>query len=123
MFDIMFDSIFHCHSLAEFSRINCIGICAFLVPANIVATLATITLTIVNRPLYQVWLSVIFTGTFATLMLLHVYSWLMIGVIMIPTYILLSLAISCLLINLATIIWRKEILQFVYFRQFNYFLK
>ncbi|MBD2137526.1 hypothetical protein H6F32_08000 [Anabaena sp. FACHB-1237] len=115
--------MFHCHSLAEFSRMNCVGICAFLVPANIVATLATITLTVVNRPLYQVWLSVMFTGMFATLMLLHVYSWLMIGVIMIPTYILLSLAISCLLINLAAIIWRKEILQFVYFRQFNYFLK
>jgi hypothetical protein len=123
MFDIMFDSMFHCHSLAEFSRINCLGICAFLVPGNILATLATITLTFLNRPLPQVWISGGFALTFATLMLLHVYSWFMIGVIMIPTYILLSLAVSCLLTNLAAIIWRKEILQFIHFRQFNYFLK
>ena len=119
----MFDLMLHCHSLAEFSRMNCVGICAFLVPGNILGTVFTITLIFLNRPLPEVCLSVMFAFTFATLMLLHVYSWFMIGVIMIPTYILLSLAVSCLLINLAAIIWRREILQFVYFRKFNYFLE
>jgi len=101
------------NTLIEFSHNNCIGICAFLVPANILTTLLTIVLTFLNRPIGQVWISTGFACTFATIMILHVYTWFMIGVVMLPTYILLSLAITCLLANLAAIIWRKSSLQFV----------
>ena len=99
------------NALIEFSRNNCIGICAFLVPANILTTLLTIVLTVLNRPMGQVLMSIGFACTFASIMMLHVYTWFMIGVVMPPTYILLSLAITCLLTNLLVIIWRRNSLQ------------
>ncbi|GCL43388.1 hypothetical protein H6F39_13520 [Anabaena sp. FACHB-1250] len=99
------------NTLAEFSRNNCIGICAFLVPANILTTLLTIILTFLNRPLGQVWISTGLACLFASVMVLHVYTWFMIGVVMAPTYILLSLAVTCLLTNLLLIIWRRNSLQ------------
>ena len=99
------------NTLIEFSRNNCVGICAFLVPANILTTLFTIVLTFLNRPMLQVWISVGFACLFASIMLLHVYTWFMIGVVMPPTYILLSLAVTCLLTNLLVIIWRRNSLR------------
>ncbi|MDB9310449.1 hypothetical protein PN471_17825 [Aphanizomenon sp. CS-733/32] len=99
------------NALIEFSRNNCIGICAFLVPANILTTLLTIVLTVLNRPMGQVLMSIGFACTFAGIMMLHVYTWFMIGVVMPPTYILLSLAITCLLTNLLVIVWRRNSLQ------------
>lgn len=99
------------NTLAEFSRNNCIGICAFLVPANILTTLLTMILTFLNRPLGQVWISTGLACLFASVMMLHVYTWFMIGVVMAPTYILLSLAVTCLLTNLFLIIWRRNSLQ------------
>ncbi len=99
------------HTLTEFSRNHCIGICGFLVPANILTTLLTIILAFLNRPMSQVWASVTLACTFAVIMMLHVYTWFMIGVVMLPTYILLSLAITCLLTNLFVIIWRRNPLQ------------
>ncbi|WP_066376683.1 MULTISPECIES: hypothetical protein [unclassified Anabaena] len=96
------------HTLAEFSRTNCVGICAFLVPANLLATLLTIILAVVGRPTFQIWQAASFASIFAVLMVLHVYSWFVIGVVMLPTYILLGLAITCLLINVAAIILQKH---------------
>ena len=43
--------------LFEFSRSHCVEICAFLVPANLLATLRTLFLTGFRRPASQVWLS------------------------------------------------------------------
>ncbi|MFM7364192.1 MAG: hypothetical protein ACKO11_06770 [Cuspidothrix sp.] len=99
------------HTLTEFSRNHCLGICGFLVPANILTTLLTIILAFLHRPRSQVWSSVILACTFAVIMMLHVYTWFMIGVVMLPTYILLSLAITCLLTNLFVIIWQRNLLQ------------
>ena len=99
------------NTLAEFSRNNCIGICAFLVPANILTTLLTMILTFLNRPQGQVRISTGLACLFASVMVLHVYTWFMIGVVMTPTYILLSLAVTCLLTNLLLIIWRRNSLQ------------
>ncbi len=99
------------NTLAEFSRNNCIGICAFLVPANILTTLLTMILAFLNRPLGQIWVSTGLACLFASVMMLHVYTWFMIGVVMVPTYILLSLAVTCLFTNLFLIIWRRNSLQ------------
>ncbi|MBE9209568.1 hypothetical protein IQ244_24325 [Nostoc sp. LEGE 06077] len=96
------------HTLAEFSRTNCIGICAFLVPANLIATLLTIILTVSRRPISQLQPIVGLATIFALVMIMHVYSWFVIGVVMAPTYILLSLAITCLLTNIAAIILHKR---------------
>ncbi|MDJ0733809.1 MAG: hypothetical protein QNJ47_06925 [Nostocaceae cyanobacterium] len=97
--------------LAEFSRTNCVAICAFLVPANLLATLLTMILTGICRPLYQIWQAAVIASFFAFVMMLHVYSWFAIGVVMLPTYILLSLAITCVLINLGAIFYHKHYLN------------
>ncbi|MBD2354985.1 hypothetical protein H6G41_10170 [Tolypothrix sp. FACHB-123] len=95
------------HTLAEFSRANCISICAFLVPANLLTTILTMFLAAFRRPSHHLWLSAGIASIFALVMVMHVYSWFLVGVVMLPTYILLALAITCLLINSAAIIWLR----------------
>ncbi|VXD22061.1 hypothetical protein [Planktothrix paucivesiculata] len=87
-------------TLAEFSRNNCLGICAFLIPFNLLATLQTLIFIGLNRPSSQILLISGFASLYSGLMVLHVFSWFMIGVVMIPTYILLSLGTTCLVINI-----------------------
>jgi hypothetical protein len=99
------------NTLAELSRSNCVSICAFLVPANLLTTLLTIILTVQHRPSRQVWQAAGIACIFASVMIIHVYTWFMIGVVMAPTYILLSLAITCSVTNLAAIVWQKRYTQ------------
>ncbi|WP_414526531.1 hypothetical protein [Nodularia chucula] len=99
------------NALAEFSRSNCISICAFLVPANIITSLVTVILTVLHRPMHQVWKAAGLASIFAVIMIFHVFTWFMIGVVMLPTYILLSLAISCLLTNFVAILWHNRYIQ------------
>jgi hypothetical protein len=59
-------------------------------------TMIVVGLSVPKRRIWQLsWLGI----TLAMLMILHVVSWLVVGVIMAPTYILLFLAGVCLLIN------------------------
>ncbi len=95
------------NTLAEFSRANCVSICAFLVPANLITTSLTIILTVLQRPTHQIWQVAGIASIFAFVMILHVYTWFAIGVVMAPTYILLCLAISCSLTNLVAVVVRK----------------
>lgn len=88
------------NTITEFSHTYCIAICAFLVPANLLATLMTGIFTGLNRPRVQVRASVVVASLFATAMIFHVFSWFAIGVVMPPTYILLLMAIVCLAINI-----------------------
>ncbi|MFH7030180.1 MAG: hypothetical protein ACHBN1_33675 [Heteroscytonema crispum UTEX LB 1556] len=99
------------NTLAEFSRANCVSICAFLVPANLIATVLTMVFAALRRPLHQVWQAAGIASIFALVMVLHVYTWFAIGVVMVPTYILLWLAITCLLTNLGAILFRKSSIQ------------
>jgi len=96
------------NTLAEFSRGNCIGICAFLVPANLLVTISTMSLVALRRPSSQVWQSAGIASFFASVMILHVYNWFQIGVVMAPTYILMWLAITCLVANLAAILFQRR---------------
>ena len=94
--------MFDLNPLAEFSRTNCISICAFLVPVNLVATTLTI-ITALRRPPIQVWIAAGIASIPALVMMMHVFTWFMVGVVMAPTYILLGLGTTCLLINLGAI--------------------
>ncbi len=85
--------------ILTFSHSNCLAICAFLVPANLVATLTTMVLVALHRPLYQRWQAAFLAMLPALLMVLHVFSWFWVGVVMLQTYILLSLGAVCLGIN------------------------
>ena len=95
------------HTLAEFSCSNCIAICAFLVPANLIATLLTMILAVLHRPSHQIWQAAGFASILAFVMVSHVYIWFAVGVVMIPTFILLSLAVTCLLINSGAIVYHR----------------
>ena len=87
------------NALFEFSRNHCGAICAFLVPANLSATLLTLGLVAFRSSPTSVNLAILFASSFAGLMALHVGTWFMVGVVMPPTFILSALSITCLLIN------------------------
>jgi hypothetical protein len=100
-------------TIAEFSRNNCLGICTFLIPFNLLATLQTLIFIGLNRPPSQILLISGFASLYSGLMVLHVFSWFMIGVVMIPTYILLSLGTTCLVINIWAIKSPKHLKYFI----------
>lgn len=89
------------NNLAEFSRTNCISICLFLVPANLVATLLTI-ITAIVRPI-QLWQAAALANILALLMIWHVSTWYMVGIVTATTYVLLGLGSICFFINLVAI--------------------
>ncbi|KAF3884114.1 MULTISPECIES: hypothetical protein [Nostocales] len=96
------------NSLAELSRTNCVSLCAFLVPANLVATIVTMLLTAFDRPTHQIWRSAGVATLLALIMVLHVYTWFAVGIVMAPTYILLLLALSCLLTNIGALLFQRH---------------
>lgn len=87
------------NALFEFSRANCLAICAFLVPANLLFTLQTLILTGLCRPQSQVLAGAGLACIPALVMIFHVFTWWMVGVVMAPTFILLALATTCLSLN------------------------
>jgi hypothetical protein len=89
--------------LLEFSRTHCVAICAVLVPANLLATSQTLLLLWLRRPLRQLGLMVAVSSVYALIMVLHVVTWLVVGVVMMPTFILLGLGATCLCTNLGAI--------------------
>lgn len=92
--------------LGDFSRSHCIGICTFLVPANLIATSQTILFTLFKRSPIQIFTISTMAIVYASLMILHVISWFIVGVVMAPTFILMFLGIVCLTINFIAI-WLK----------------
>ncbi|WP_224413254.1 hypothetical protein [Oscillatoria salina] len=84
----------------EFSRNHCAAICAFLVPAILLATLQTLILLFLKRDPTQVRLCATLASGLAVVMYTHVGTWLAIGVVMAPTFILVGLATVTLGINL-----------------------
>lgn len=88
------------NSLLHFSHVHCVAICSALVPMNLLATLQTLILVGLNRPLDSVRRSTAIAIMVAIVMVLHVLSWFVIGVVMIQTFILLGLGATCLSINL-----------------------
>jgi hypothetical protein len=92
------------NTLIEFSSTYCIAICAFLIPANLIATASTIILTLLGHPTIHIWQTALIASFLALLMIMHVFAWFMIGVVMAPTYILLGIGSICLLANLIAIL-------------------
>jgi hypothetical protein len=97
------------NSLFELSRTHCIGICAVLVPTNLLLTSLTLTLTGLGRPTRQVFIAAGFAALFSGVMVLHVLTWFLVGVVMLPTYILLGLGSLCLVTNLVAFFKRQEV--------------
>jgi len=95
--------------LFEFSRTNCLGICAFLVPINLLTTSLTLTLTGIGRSSRQVFIAAGVASLFSGIMVLHVLTWFLVGIVMPPTYILLGLGSLCLATNLVAFFRREQI--------------
>jgi hypothetical protein len=87
-------------SLLEFSHTHCVAICAVLVPLNLLATLGTMGLVGTQRPVRQIRMAVAVALLLALVMVLHVLTWFVIGVVRVPTYVLLGLGSLCLVMNL-----------------------
>jgi hypothetical protein len=86
--------------ILTFSHVYCIAICAVLVPVNLLATMQTLVLTGLNRPTRERWGAIVLASLAALLMVLHVMTWFVVGVVMLPTFVLWSLGAVCLSINL-----------------------
>jgi hypothetical protein len=87
------------NNLLHFSHVHCVAICSVLVPLNLLATLQTLILIGLNRPRPLIVGTTAIASTAAITMVLHVLSWFVIGVVMLPTFILLALGTVCLSIN------------------------
>jgi hypothetical protein len=74
------------NSIAEFSRCHYIGICAILVPTNLLITLATMLSTVLDRSTSTIYVTVGLSILPAIVLLLHVITGWSIGIIMLPTY-------------------------------------
>ena len=101
--------MFDLEPLFEFSRHNCIAICAFLVPANLIATLQTMILVFLKRSILISRLSAAIAITFALTLFLHIATWFVIGVVTPVTFILGALGTTCLLINLFATVYRSKL--------------
>lgn len=93
--------------LLKFSYTHCIAICATLVPIALLATSLTIILAGLGYPSRWLWPSAGFAWLSAIALVLHVWSWFVVGVIAIPTFVLMGLGITSISIN-AWLVWQPE---------------
>jgi len=103
--------MFDLEPIFEFSRHNCIAICSFLVPANLIATISTLVLVGTSQSLSKIRLSLTTGAIFAVTLFLHVSTWFIIGIITPVTFILFGLGTTCLLINALAVAYRQSIVR------------
>ncbi len=92
------------NTIGEFSRCHCIGICAILIPTSLCLSSATIWSAATNKSILLVRTTIYLGILTAILLLLHVATWLSIGVVMLPTFILPVIAISTLSIQIYALV-------------------
>ncbi|MBF2084171.1 hypothetical protein [Thermoleptolyngbya sp. C42_A2020_037] len=86
-------------AIGDFSRAHCLAICAVLVPANLLATLQTLIFVGCNRSCSAIRWITSAASVYAILMLMHVLTWFVVGVVMPPTFVLTGLGGLCLGLN------------------------
>ncbi|GAB4472116.1 MAG: hypothetical protein OHK0037_31770 [Elainellaceae cyanobacterium] len=101
-------------AMGDFSRTHCLAICAVLVPANLLATLQTLIFVGLGRPRSTIRLITSFASLYATIMLLHVLTWFVVGVVMLPTFVLTGLACLCLGLNVWAIARPHSLSRFLH---------
>ena len=100
--------MFDLQPLFEFSRQNCVAICSFLVPANLVTTITTLVLVATGQSLTRMRWSRGMASVLAIALFLHVSTWFMIGIITPVTFILFGLGSTCLVVNLIAVAYRQQ---------------
>ncbi len=98
-------------SFFEFSRLNCVAICSFLIPANLIVTLTTLVLVATDQSLSKMRWSKTIASWLAVALFLHVSTWFMIGVVTPVTFILFGLGTTCLIANVMAVAYRQKIAQ------------
>lgn len=107
--------MFDLEPIFQFSRNNCVAICAFLVPINLLTTIQTFIVLLLQRPLFQLRLCATIAIAFALTLFLHIATWFVIGVITPVTFILAGLGATCIVINLASLAYRDPISQYFFY--------
>jgi hypothetical protein len=105
--------VFDLEPIFQFSRNNCVAICAFLVPANLVTTAQTLRLLLLRRSSFQVRFSATIAVLLALTLFLHVATWFIIGVVTPVTFILAGLGTSCIVINLVLVFYQSFLRQYL----------
>jgi hypothetical protein len=100
--------MFDFQPLFEFSRQNCVAICSFLVPANLLTTITTLVLVATGQSLTKMRWSRGIASVLASVLFLHVSTWFMIGIITPVTFILFGLGSTCLIVNILAVAYRQE---------------
>ncbi len=113
--------MFDLEPIFEFSRNNCVTICSFLVPANLLATSLTLILSVMGQSRSRIGFTVAIATTLAVTLFLHVSTWFIIGVITPVTFILLGLGTTCLSIDVLAMIYRQQLSQLrsLFYEQFS----
>ena len=101
--------MFDLEPIFEFSRYHCVTICALLVPANLIATVATLYLVVTNRSRFKMRWSKAIASLFAITLFLHVSTWFIVGIITPVTFILFGLGATCLVANTLAVAYHPEI--------------
>ena len=97
----------------QFSRQNCIAICAFLVPANLVATIQTFFLVGLQRPIWQIRFSATTGILLASTLFLHIATWFIIGVVTPVSFILAVLGATCITVNIGLLAYHQIVNQYL----------
>ena len=95
----------------EFSRHNCVAICSFLVPANLITTIVTLLLVATEQSLSKMRWSRAIASIFAVTLFVHISTWFVVGVITPVTFILFGLGTTCLVVNILAVMYAKEIAE------------
>ena len=101
--------MFALEPIFEFSRQNCVAICSFLVPANLLATLLSLIFLFIQSSLTLIRLATTLSIIFAFTLFLHVSTWFIIGVITPVTFILFGLGATCLAVTIWANIYRHKL--------------
>lgn len=88
------------NALFAFSHHYCVAICAVLVPFNLLFTLLALIFVGLSRPNLRIWQAAGLAISGSVLMVLHVLTWLLVGVVEIQTFVLFSLGVCCLGLSL-----------------------
>jgi len=97
--------------LFEFSTSHCITICVFLVPANLLAAIQILIFVGLRSP--KITPIIVMSVVYALAIILHVFTWFLVGVVMAPTFILLGLGLVCLGINIWAVAAPKNMRNFL----------
>ena len=109
--------MFDFNNIIEFSHLYCVAICGLLVPMNVLASLQPIIFTVLHRPKKEINLMALVASFYALMIILHVGSWFIVGVVRIQTFILLLFASCSLMTNIWAVIHGSSMRATIQFLQ------